>query len=649
MPHHYSYPGVYIEEQPAKGAIQPIGTSTAAFIGAAREGPINQPTFITSFDEFRQLFDIRPLDGFYLWYAVRGFFENGGQRAYIVRASTGSPASLSLLDSRATGAQDVLRIEARELGVPAPTIDVTISHSSLVTTNAYRPNATVVQANGDRIQVGSAVDAAVFRPGDKVRIEDGPTHDEPVVQAVRGGLLILESPLTNTYTGGTVRLADLVSGDSVLRLEAAASGLGPGSVVEISQDGTGPETHVVRQVEAERISPTLVTYRVGLETPLTNGYDRSLGAVDIVAVSQEFDLTVAQGTDTEIRPNLSMARNHPRYVLTQLERDPFSLVTVREPDVPSNAAPADRRPIDVPGTLGGGAADQPQNLTLADYQDALDALRDIDDVNFIAVPDSTDLSVLLALLTHCEQMGDRFAIFDAPPGLPSTGPGSVREQVATLRSDRGFGALYYPWITVAHPDNGTISVPPSGHVAGVYARADVERGVHKAPANYTLNSALGVTVDMNDETQGVLNLDNINVLRVFPGQARPVVWGARTTVIPGETAWQYINIRRLLLFIEESIEEGIRWAVFEPNNLQLWEQLKRVITAFLTSVWRSGGLFGATAEEAFYVRIDEVLNPPAERQLGRLYIEIGLRPSYPAEFIIVRIGLWQDGAEVTES
>ena len=193
-----------------------------------------------------------------------------------------------------------------------------------------------------------------------------------------------------------------------------------------------------------------------------------------------------------------------------------------------------------------------------------------------------------------------------------------------------------------------MTVPPSGLVAGIFAKADTERGVHKAPANYTLNGALGVVENMDNETQGVLNLEGVNVLRVFPGQARPVVWGARTTATTLNTTWQYVNIRRLFLFIEESIEEGIRWAVFEPNNLQLWQKLKRTITEFLTRVWRDGALFGATAEEAFFVRIDEAINPPADRALGRLNIEIGLRPSYPAEFIIVRIGIWQGDSEISE-
>jgi uncharacterized protein len=152
---------------------------------------------------------------------------------------------------------------------------------------------------------------------------------------------------------------------------------------------------------------------------------------------------------------------------------------------------------------------------------------------------------------------------------------------------------------------------------------------------------------LTNEEQGPLNLMGIDVLRVFPGQAQPMVWGARTTAT--DRNWQYVNVRRLFLFLEESIQEGINWAIFEPNNLALWQKLKRTITEFLTRVWRDGALFGETADKAFYVRIDEVLNPPSTQALGRLYIEIGVRPTYPAEFIIVRIGIWQGGSEVSES
>ena len=178
------------------------------------------------------------------------------------------------------------------------------------------------------------------------------------------------------------------------------------------------------------------------------------------------------------------------------------------------------------------------------------------------------------------------------------------------------------------------------------ARSDSNRGVHKAPANEIVNGALGVQRTMSDVDQGQLNIQGINVIRQFQGGGRPTLWGARTTAT--DRNWQYVNVRRLFLFLEESIQEGIRWAVFEPNNTGLWKKLHRTITDFLTRVWRDGALFGETPDKAFYVRIDETLNPDSTRALGRLYIQIGVRPSYPAEFIIVRIGIWQGGSEVVE-
>jgi phage tail sheath protein FI len=155
---------------------------------------------------------------------------------------------------------------------------------------------------------------------------------------------------------------------------------------------------------------------------------------------------------------------------------------------------------------------------------------------------------------------------------------------------------------------------------------------------------------LGDIEQGLLNLPpyGINVIRVFSG-GQPTVWGARTNAVAfGNTNWQYVNIRRLFIFLEKSISAGIRFAVFEPNNLELWGKLKRSISAFLTRVWRDGALFGATPKDAFYVRIDEALNPPDQMALGYLTIEIGVRPAYPAEFIVVRIGIWPGGSSVTE-
>jgi phage tail sheath protein FI len=238
-------------------------------------------------------------------------------------------------------------------------------------------------------------------------------------------------------------------------------------------------------------------------------------------------------------------------------------------------------------------------------------------------------------------------VLDCAPGLDITGVGN---HFAQVRSVKGYAALYYPWIVVRDPVSGaTQSWPPSGHLTGVYARTDAQRGVHKAPANTGIVGALGVETLLSDNEQGPLNLLGVNVLRVFPGQSQPVVWGARTTSGDLDRNWQYVDIRRLFIYLEQSIEAGIRWAVFEPNDLSLWQKLKRSIGDFLTQAWRDGALFGAKAEDSFYVRIDETLNPPSTRALGRLYIEVGIVPTYPAEFIVLRIGIWDGGSDVSTS
>jgi len=324
---------------------------------------------------------------------------------------------------------------------------------------------------------------------------------------------------------------------------------------------------------------------------------------------------------------------------------------------PPGTALPESFPANFAGSLTGGANEDLTTILDQHFIDALETLRRIDDVNLVAIPDclrlapsqGSALTVQQAMITHCEQTADRFAVVDALPGLPLFGDDSIETQRAGLDSPGGYGGLYYPWLRVRPVGPGApILVPPSGHVCGIIARTDTTRGVHKAPANEIVNGSLGIETAMSDVEQGQLNLAGINVVRVFQAGGRPVLWGARTTATKVNNNWMYVNIRRLFLFVEESIVEGTRWAVFEPNNTGLWQKLKRSITEFLTRVWRDGALFGVKPEEAFYVRIDESLNPDSERALGRLYIEIGLRPSYPAEFIIVRIGIWQGGSEVTE-
>jgi len=205
--------------------------------------------------------------------------------------------------------------------------------------------------------------------------------------------------------------------------------------------------------------------------------------------------------------------------------------------------------------------------------------------------------------------------------------------------DSNYAALYYPWVSVADPVSGTTDfVPPSGHLAGIYARVDTERGVHKAPANAVIRGAVDVERRLSKADQDGLNPDGVNVIRAFNGSM--TVWGARTLGGDKNNEWKYINIRRLFLFLRESIDEGTQWVVFEPNTPTLWAQITRNITAFLTNVWQSGALFGNTPAEAFYVKCDDETNPPEVRDLGQVVTEIGVAVVKPAEFVIFRISQW---------
>lgn len=246
-------------------------------------------------------------------------------------------------------------------------------------------------------------------------------------------------------------------------------------------------------------------------------------------------------------------------------------------------------------------------------------------------------AVQLALMNHCEQMRDRFAILDP---LPDMSPQQVNDwRMKEANFDSAYAALYYPWIYVANPLAGTdgqpsmIKIPPSGYLAGLYARVDNERGVHKAPANEVLRGAVRLETQVTKGEQDILNPNGVNCIRSFPGMGIRV-WGART--LASDPEWRYINVRRLFCNVEESVYAGIQWAVFEPNDPTLWGLVTRDLTAFLTNVWRSGALFGNTADQAFYVKCDAELNPPEVRDVGQLIVEVGLAPVKPAEFVVIR-------------
>ena len=283
----------------------------------------------------------------------------------------------------------------------------------------------------------------------------------------------------------------------------------------------------------------------------------------------------------------------------------------------------------------------------------IEGLEAIDDITMVVVPDlmttlpgqKLDLvtikAVQTAMIAHCERLGDRVAILDTPPNMS---PQAVKKwRMDTTGFDSSYAAMYYPWVEISDPvTNRPIMVPPSGHMAGIWARSDNTRGVHKAPANEVVRGATGLAYNVTKGEQDTLNPFGVNCIRAFPGMGIRV-WGART--LSSNPSWRYINVRRLFNFVEKSIERGTQWVVFEPNEPRLWGRVRRDVTAFLTMVWRDGALFGAAPGEAFFVRCDGETNPPESRDMGRLIIEIGMSPVKPAEFVIFRIFQWAPGQD----
>jgi phage tail sheath protein FI len=267
-------------------------------------------------------------------------------------------------------------------------------------------------------------------------------------------------------------------------------------------------------------------------------------------------------------------------------------------------------------------------------QNALDALKAIDEVSLVAVPGAIDDTIQKKVVDHCAGMGDRFAILD---GRRATTVAAADIVGGTGTSD--YAALYFPWISVWDPSqNKSDFVPPSGHIAGIYARVDGARGVHKAPANEVIRGANGLERRLSKADQDGLNPRGVNVIRDFDGNIK--VWGARTLGGDANGEWKYLNVRRTFLYLRKSIDRGTQWVVFEPNTPALWAKITRNINAFLTTVWRAGALFGTTPQEAFYVKCDAATNPVELRDLGQVVTEIGVSVVRPAEFVIFRISQW---------
>ncbi|MET8412311.1 phage tail sheath subtilisin-like domain-containing protein [Streptomyces sp. NPDC005195] len=645
-------PGVTIVETEPPSPVRGVSTSIAAFIGLCADGPTGAPTFVGSLDAFTRTFG-GPIDGagtpVHLPLAVEGFFRNGGTQCFVLRAGKATPAFADLPGRAADGAP-VGRAVALSTGAGGRGGQVEIEDSSALQAalgaaqsglGILRDTAQVTAVDDTRRRL--TVDAVgTFAPGDNILVTKDAESVEAVVRRVEAPDVIevaVALPGGTDFAGSSVTTSPLKTGDKTVRLDVPAAlslrALVPRGSVVLLDDGTVREWATVAETTGEAVV---------LNRPLTR--DLKPGARLSTA---EFDLKLASpdGTDPVTFRGLSTASSHPRWWAGQaVDSDYLKIV----PAEVAALATVDPRPKAGPVTLGAGEPGDPaadwQELDTSDgMREQLALIEAIDEISLVVAP-GVGIEAQQAVVEHCEALHDRFAILDAGQGIEPT---AVLQQRTALtgKLDKGFAALYYPWVQVRDPSrNRIVSQPPSGHIAGLYASTDKLRGVHKAPANTGIAGVLGLDRRLRDSEQELLNPNGVNALRILPGQGVPVVWGARTT--SSNVTWQYINVRRLFLFLEESIQESLRSAVFEPNDLALWNRLKRTLTEFLGRVWRDGALFGATEAEAFFVRIDEALNPPATRKQGVLHVEIGVQPVYPAEFIVVRIGIWDGGSQVSE-
>ncbi|MBS6640352.1 MAG: phage tail sheath subtilisin-like domain-containing protein [Clostridiaceae bacterium] len=588
----YLSPGVYVEEYDSGATpMQGVSTSTAGFVGLAERGPvIGQPQLVTSFADYTRMYGgylskAGYGDARYLPYAVEQFFMNGGARAYIMRAVPGDAKAASLT----TG---VLRVTAANPGAWAEKMRVTVVPSSKAKTQVF-------DADGADLTLKNADG---FNAGDVVELFDGKTTAYATIKSVLDKVITLDAPCT-------LAVAD-------------------------TKVGTSKYIRTCEITITARLDDTVETYEnLSLKPEALNYAPVKTAKSDLIRV--------------EVLPGKPAAAAAPAPVAKDENKD-----NKDKKDAPA-AAPAPAKaagitPYDLCAgvgegmvlTLEGGSDGSVLNVTADAYIGAddgpgkrtgLQAFQENGVVSVLAIPGVTAPEVQAALIGFCENRKSCFALLDVPMDLKKT------NDVATFRDmyDSTYAAMYHPWLQMF--DAGakrTDYFPPSGAMAGIYARSDNSRGVHKAPANEVVRGCTGLSCNYNVGEQDILNPIGVNLIRALPGQGIRV-WGART--ISSNGLWKYVNVRRLFIYIEESIKANTNWVVFEPNSETLWSRVTRTIETFLATCWRDGALAGSSPEQAFFVECGPTTMTQDDIDNGRLICQIGIAPVKPAEFVIFRI------------
>lgn len=616
----YLAPGVFVEEiDSGSKPIEGVGVNMAAFVGYAKSGKFNEPVFISNWGDFCREFGedddvvMKPLSD-----------ELGIPVAHLLQAKRDAKKSLAeFANEQLSNRYRTLEKTGKAEGRPKNWAEFVRTYELNVQDSPFMEDSYLAYAvrgyydNGG----GRAYIVRVARKND-LSIYDYTPKTLATGEAI---------PATHSLPGYTFKALQAGKKGDDIKVEIEGAGDGFTFVItgggKTERFGNAKEPLTPETVK-EKAKSTLVDIEVTTtDKPtfttfnLTGGADASANALERVPLQDEIDVVKMK---TE-----------------QFEGDENDRTGVR-----GLSLIEDLNMIMVPDLMSGLYKRGPSNNGQAGPE--------ILDKNLLASRRAQILGIQKLIIDYCEKMGDRMCILDPLPDLNAQEVRNVIVNEAKFSSDHGQGTIYYPWVkvvdqTVKGPNGEKYFkfCPPCGHVAGLWARVATERGVHKAPANEALLGVVGVQKEITKGEQEILNPEGINCIRTFPGTGIRV-WGARTLATRGNPSWKYVNVRRLFNYLKGSMDRGLQWVVFEPNDMDLWGRVRRNLSAFLYTEWKEGKLFGSTPNEAFYVKCDAETNPQEMIDLGRLYVEIGVNPVKPAEFVIIRLGQWAGGAENKE-
>jgi hypothetical protein len=711
MPEYLS-PGVYIEEQDAgPEPIEGVSTSVTGFVGVAQRGPLDAdpPVLVTSFAEYQRIFGgyFNPVftgsvtigDTYNLLpHAVAGFYNNGGQLLYIKRVASAAtvPATASagnlennaaapvlvtrLTSTAATGQMQVQLASTRGIqngtqltltqiknGVTTTSGAITVAsyndQSKVATLSAALPApspATVppfVNYDWQYTTVALTLNA-VFKPAANTSEfalqAANPGSWGNTAQATGSGPVVQITPSSRTQSQiNGISNAGAITNN--LLLLNSGSNFYSGAIVEINTS-TLKFYGKVLTVLGSSLQMT-AALGAGEVTAVNNDLAAPL---PVTARTCEFDINASYNGVGESFRGLTLDNTTPYYYATAIINGSNLLGVPASPPSDQTSIDPSTMPVAPDGLnvllAGGSDGDYPLPSDFAGNDNGpgnrtgIAALIDAQEISIIAAPGITDQTTQMALITQCETLLYRFAILDPAPTSTGGAPGLADIQNQRNLYDTHYAAIYYPRVVVSDPLSGNpLTISPSGHMAGIYAQTDVSRGVWKAPANVVVNGILSLETKLSKGDQDILNPEpvNINALRDFTAQGRGLrVYGARC--ITSDSEWKYINVRRLFIFLEASLDQGTQWAVFEPNDQRLWNRLIQSVSSFLTTIWQQGGLMGAKAEQAFFVKCGYDTMSADDIENGRLIMLVGIAPVFPAEFVIIRIGQWAGGSAVQE-